>query len=149
MTEPTATATATEEPKVDVLGQLWVELEGVKYMLRPSRQAIANIERALGKSVTQLATQAGSFMLSVDELGVCVAELMNAYGRFDPSAPAAYKMAKPPRCAELVFEAGPVDVSGRIAVIFVGALSGGYTASGEPKAVGMTMPKTEQTPTAE
>ena len=132
----TTEETSVEEPKLDVLGQLWVELEGEKYMLRPSRQAIANIERALGKSLTTLATQAGSFALSTDELGVCVTELMAAYGRFNPQAGAVYKAAKPQRIADLIFEAGPVAVSGRLGVIFVGALSGGYTATGEPKAAG-------------
>jgi hypothetical protein len=134
-----------EKEEVDLLGQLSVKLGDVEYTLRPSRQAISNIERTLGKSLTQLAVQCGSLALSVDELGVCVAEMMRATAVFDPNAGADYKGAKPERCADLIFENGPVDVARRVAIILTGALTGGYTAQGEPKAAGMT---TEPTPTA-
>jgi hypothetical protein len=134
-----------EEPKVDLLGQLSVQLDA-EYQLRPSRQAISNIERATGKGLYQLTVQAGSLALSVEEMGVCVAEMMRAYAVHDPDAGAAYKGAKPEVCADLIFENGPVDVARRLAIIFTGALTGGYTASGEVKAPGM---KTEPTPTAE
>lgn len=125
------------EEEVDLLGQLTVELDA-EYHLRPSRQAISNIERALGKSLTQLAVQTGSLALNIDELGVCVAEMMQAYAVFDESAGASYKAAKPERCADLIYDRGPVDVSRRLAIIFTGALTGGYTASGEAKAVRTT-----------
>jgi hypothetical protein len=134
-----------DEPKVDLLGQLSVDL-GVEYLLRPSRQAISNIERQTGLSLPQLAIQCGSLALSVENLGICVAEMMQAYAGFDPTANADYRGAKANNCADLVYENGPVDVSRRLAVIFTGALAGGYTASGEPKAVGTT---TEPTPTAD
>lgn len=137
---------AAEEPKVDLLGQLSVQLDA-EYKLRPSRQAISNIERVLGKSLPQLAVGAGSMALTVNELGVCIAELMQAYGRSDADAGSEYKGAKAERCADLIYENGPVDVSRRLAVLFTGALTGGYTASGEPKAVG-TM-TTEPIPTAD
>jgi hypothetical protein len=139
-------AAAAEEPQVDLLGQLSVTLDGIETMLRPSRQAISNIERATGLGLTQLATQSGSLALSVEQAGMCVAELMKAYGVFDPEAGASYKAPKPEKCADLIYESGPVDVQRRLAVIFVGALTGGYTASGEPKAAGTT---TKPTPTAD
>jgi hypothetical protein len=139
-------AETAAEPTLDLLGQLSVDLGGSRYKLRPARQAITNIEELLGKSLTQLTVQAGSLALSVGDLGVCVAELMRAYGAFDPEAAADYKGAKPERCADLIYEAGPVEVSRRLAVIFTGAIAGGYTASGEVKAAGMTT--TEPTPTA-
>jgi hypothetical protein len=136
-----------DKPEVDLLGQLSVSLGGTHYTLRPSRQAISNIEQQLGKSLTQLTVQSGSLTLPVSDLGVCVAELMRAYAVFDDAAGPDYKGAKPDRCADLIFESGPVDVSRRLAVIFTGALSGGYTASGEAKAAGTTT--TEPTPTAD
>lgn len=141
-------ADAGDEPKVDLLGQLSVELAGTHYQLRPSRQAVSNIEQQLGKSLTQLTVQTGSLTLTVGELGVCVAEMMRAYATFDEAAGPDYKGAKADRCADLIFESGPVDVSRRLAIIFTGALSGGYTASGEVKAAGM-MTTTEPTPTAD
>jgi hypothetical protein len=133
------------EEEVDLLGQLSVSFDGTDYMLRPSRQAISSIELGLGKSLTQIAVQCGSLALSTSELGLCVAELMRAYADFNPKAGADYRGAKPERCADLIYENGPVDVARRLAVIFTGALTGGYTAAGEPKAVGT---KTEPTPTA-
>lgn len=142
---PRKSEKASPEAAVDLLGQLTVQLGGAEYKLRPSRQAISNIEQLLNKSLTQLTVQTGSMMLSVAELGVCVAELMRAYAVFDPAASGDYKGAKPDRCADLIFESGPVDISRRLAIVFTGALSGGYTASGEVKAAGTTM---EQTPTA-
>jgi hypothetical protein len=134
------------EPVVDLLGQLRGGIDA-EYMLRPSRQAISNIERALGKSLCQLTVQSGSLALSVDELGFAVAEMMKAYAVDNKEAGPSYRNAKAERCADLIYENGPVDVSRRLAVIFTGALTGGYTASGEPKAAGTTT--TEQTPTAD
>lgn len=136
---------AEENEAVDLLGQLTVTLGGTEYMLRPSRQAISNIERGMGKSLTQITLQCGSLALSTDELGLCVAELMKAYAVFDPKASADYRGAKAEKCADLIFENGPVDVARRLAIIFTGALTGGYTASGEVKAVQAT---TEATLTA-
>jgi hypothetical protein len=135
------------EPEVDLLGQLSVMLDA-EYMLRPSRQAITDIEHGTGKSLSQLAVQAGSLTLSVAELGFAVAEMMKAYAVDNREAAPSYRNAKAERCADLIYENGPVDVSRRLAVIFVGALTGGYTAAGEPKAAGMKT-KTEQTPTAD
>lgn len=134
-----------KSPEVDLLGQLTVELDA-EYTLRPSRQAISNIEKALGKGLTQIAVQCGSLALSVEELGLSVAELMKAYGDFNPKAGAVYKSPNPTKIADLIYESGPVDVARRLAVIFTGALTGGYTASGEPKAVRVT---TEPTQTAD
>lgn len=133
------------EPKLDLLGQLSVELGGAECMLRPSRLAISNIERQLGKALPQLAVQAGSMALSVEEMGIAVAEMMRAYARADPGAGPSHAHAKPEKCADLIFEAGPIDVVRRLAVIFTGAMAGGYTASGEVKAAGMM----KATPTAD
>src|SRR4051794_20936665 len=103
MTKPSPEDGQANEPVVDLLGQLSVELDGTEYMLRPSRQAISNIERALGKSLTQIAVQCGSLALNVEEMGLCTAELMKAYAAFAPDAGAAYKAAKPDRCADLIY----------------------------------------------
>lgn len=129
-----------ESEEVDLLGQLSVDLGGAEYILRPSRQAISNIEKGLNKGLAQIAVQCGSLALSVEELGLCVAEMMKAYAVFDPSAPADYRGAKAERCADLIYENGPVDVARRVAIVLTGALTGGYTASGEAKPVKTTEP---------
>jgi hypothetical protein len=130
---------AEKPEEVDLLGQLTVDLDA-EYTLRPSRQAISNIERALGKALPQLTVQCGSLALSVEELGICIAELMKAYAVFDTSAGTVYKAPNPEKLADLIYEHGPVDTARRLAIIFTGALTGGYTASGEAKAVRMTEP---------
>lgn len=140
----------TEEDAVDLLGQLSVNLGGTEYLLRPSRQAISNIQRQLGgRSLTALAVQASGFGMTVEEAGVCVAEMMRAYGQTLPAdEPGAndYRGAKAEVCADLIYEAGESTITGRLAIILTGALTGGYTASGERKAEGMKT--TEPTPTA-
>lgn len=135
-----------EEEKVDLLGQLSVKLD-VEYTLRPSRRAISAIERALGKSLPQLVINSGSIGLSLEELGICVCELMKAYGAANPNAGLAYMAPDPQVVADLIYDAGQGPVVRRLAVIFAGALTGGYTASGEPKAAGTKT--TEPTPTAD
>jgi hypothetical protein len=135
---------AEKPEEVDLLGQLTVDLDA-EYTLRPSRQAISNIEKALGKALPQLTVQCGSLALSVEELGICIAELMKAYAVFDPNAGTVYKAPNPEKIADLIYEHGPVDAARRLAIIFTGALTGGYTAAGEPKAAGMM---TEPTLTA-
>lgn len=152
--KPDVVDPALEE--VDLLGQLRVTLDGVDYILRPSRQAISNIEVKVGRkrglsgplSLTHLATQCGSLALSVDEMAIAVAEMMNAYAVFDPEASADYRGANAERCADLIYEAGPIDVARPLAVIFTAAMTGGYTASGEVKRTGTKMTM-EPTPTAE
>jgi hypothetical protein len=135
---------AEKPEEVDLLGQLTVDLDA-EYTLRPSRQAISNIEKALGKALPQLTVQCGSLALPVEELGICIAELMKAYAVFDPDAGTVYKAPNPAKIADLIYEHGPVDTARRLAIIFTGALTGGYTAAGEPKAAGMM---TEPTLTA-
>jgi hypothetical protein len=134
-----------EEPKVDLLGQLSVELHGASYKLRPSRQAISNIEQLTGKPLLVLAAQGAAMMLPLSEMGICIAEMMRAYGLFDETAPADYKAAKAERCADLVYESDPLNIQNRLSVIFKNAVDGGYTAAGEVKAAGTT---TEPTLTA-
>jgi hypothetical protein len=136
-----------EEPEVDLHGQLKVPLDGAEYTLRPSRQALTNIEVQTGKPLLMLAAQTSAMMLPLSEIGVCISEMMHAYAAFDPSASADYKSAKPERCADLVYEGDPLGMQNRLSKIFKNALDGGYTAAGEPKAAGTKM-TTEPTLTA-
>jgi hypothetical protein len=137
-----------EEVVVDTRGQIMVPLEGQDFVLRPSFEAIEEIEKALGKSHEQLAHEAVRMQLTYAELGVICVEMMKAHARARPDDPlvTTYRGAKVDRVKAMIYDAGKARISTRIAVVLVGALSGGYTASGEPKATGET---TEAIPVAD
>lgn len=121
--------------KVDVRGQIAIELEGVVYQLRPSREAILAIETQTGNSLYQLAGLAIAGGMQTETMGLIVAELMRAHGKANPQDPlnSTYIGAKPERIAELIHEEGVPYVVPPIVAVLMGALTGGYTASGEPK----------------
>lgn len=127
-----------DTPEVTFQGEITVPLEGIEYVLRPSYAAIMAIERQTGRSLFDLAGEATSGRMTIADMGVICAEMMHAYGREDPECEMAstYKGAKPERIASLIYETGGPRVSARIAVLLMGALTGGYTASGKIKATG-------------
>lgn len=128
-----------EPPKVvDDRGQMLVPLGGYDYVLRPSEEAIANIERQLGRSLYQLATAAPAGGLSLDDMAVIIAEMMRAYGKANPDDPAvaSYCGAKTESLRGMIYEAGAPSIVARLSIVLVGAMAGGYTASGEARAAG-------------
>jgi hypothetical protein len=122
--------------ELDVRGQITVPLEGQDFVLRPSFEAIVEIEKALGKSHEQLAHEAVRFQLTYLELGVICVHMMQAHAKACPDDPlvTSYRGAKPERLQSMIYEAGKAKVTTRVAVLLAGALSGGYTAKGEVKA---------------
>ena len=116
-------------------GEVTLPLDGQEYQLRPSREAIMNIERSLGRSLFELTDAARSHSLSIEEMAAITAEMMRAYARSHPDDPllSSYQGAKPERLAELIFEAGPMMIQPRITVVLLSALTGGVDASGEAK----------------
>ena len=122
------------EAKLNPLGEISLPLDGQQYQLRPSRKAISNIEQQL-RSLPQLAADARSGMLSIEEMGLIAAELMRAFGEANPEDPLVrdYKGAKPDVLADLIYEAGAPAINSRLMLVLIGALTGGYTASGEAK----------------
>ena len=131
-------AKSPDPAEVNFQGEITVPLEGVEYVLRPSYSAIMAIERQTGRSLFDLAGEATSGRMSIADMGVICAEMMHAFGRQNPddSNITTYRGAKPEKIAELIYEAGGPRVSARIAVLLMGALTGGYTASGKMKATG-------------
>jgi hypothetical protein len=126
-----------ETAELDLRGQVTLPLEGQDYVLRPSYEAISAIEKALGKSHEELAHAAVRYQLSYSDLAIICTEMMRAYGKAKPDDPlvTTYRGVKPERLEVLIYETGKAKVTTRIAVVLAGALSGGYTASGEVKAV--------------
>jgi hypothetical protein len=136
-----------DDIKLDLSGQITVTLEGQEYVLRPSHRAIINMEKRLNRSLFDLAGLATQGRLTITEMAVACVEMMRAHAEHCPEDPdvATYKSVKEARLEELIFEASAPVVSARLTVLLMGALTGGYTASGEMKATGMTMtPETEQ-----
>lgn len=124
------------ETTLDSRGQLALELGGRKYVLRPSFEANLAIERKL-RPLPALALSAEHNSLTLDEMGVIVAEWMRAFGKANPEDELAtdYKGAKAERCAELIFESGSMGVCMKLYLVLLGAVTGGYDASGEAKAL--------------
>jgi hypothetical protein len=131
-TSKEAAATPAERPDVDARGQISVELDKTRFTLRPDWEALNNAEQLTGRSLHQLAERAAAGGLSMMEMGILVSEFMKAHARADTNAGPSYRGAKPEKVARLIQEAGTVAVTARLAIILVGAITGGYDATGEP-----------------
>ena len=119
------------EPEVNTRGEISILLEGVEYVLRPSYDAIVGFEAATGKSLIELARDAGD--LSVSDAAAVATECIRAWGKAIGNNAAAGVNAR--RVAELMIEAdgGVALVLARLRVLLFGAATGGYTGAGEPK----------------
>lgn len=137
-----------EDIKLDLSGQITVSLEGQELVLRPSRKAIINCEKRLNRSLFDLAGLATQGRLTISEMAIVCAEMMHAHAEHCPQDPLinTYKGVKEARLEDLIFEASAPIVSARLTVLLMGALTGGYTASGELKAMGTTTPEVEEEP---
>lgn len=122
--------------KLDTRGQLSVQLGGADYMLRPSNEAIMQCELETGLALFDLATLASNSRMTLQQMGIVTAAMMRAHGKANPEDPLKtdYLGANADRLSMLIYEAGPTRVMGGLALILAGAISGGYTASGEAKA---------------
>jgi hypothetical protein len=128
-------AEAADTPSVDTHGQITLPLGGYDYVLRPSIEAIEAIERQL-RPLAQLEADAAGFSLPIRDMAVIAAEMMRAHAVAKPNDPkvASYKGADPDKLVKLIYEEGAPKVCVRLYVVLSGALSGGYTATGEAKA---------------
>ena len=122
--------------ELDLRGHITVPLEGVEYVLRPDYEAIESIEEQLGRKLYELASDATQSRLSYLEMGVICAEMMKAHARAKPDDAlyTTYRAANPKRLSQMIYDYGGPRVMARLTVLLVGALTGGYTASGELKA---------------
>jgi hypothetical protein len=132
MARPTKDKPAVH-PAVYARGRILMPLGGVDYVLRPSWEAIDTIETTLGRSLLELAGDATGGRLRIAEMAVIVTEMMKAEGKADPQAGPSYSGAKAAKVAELLYEQPTAQVTARLSVLLVGAVTGGYTAAGEPK----------------
>lgn len=123
--------------KMDERGQLSIKLDA-DYVLRPSVEAILEAERETGLSLFELASLAANSRMRLDQMGIVVACFMRAHGKANPNDPlkTTYLGANAESLSGLIMEAGIPRIMGSLAVLLAGALSGGYTQSGEVKAAG-------------
>jgi hypothetical protein len=136
--EKAAGGPRAESPaEVDERGRITLTLEGEEFLLRPSREAIATIERRLGLPLYDLTTAASRVGLTQDQLTIIAVEFMRAHGKTMPEDDprrSSYIGCKEERVGDLIFEASPAKVCARLYILLLGAISGGYDASGEAKA---------------
>jgi hypothetical protein len=128
-------AKAGEAATLDLSGQITVTLGGQDYRLRPSWEAIIEVEQAL-RPLFSLATDASRGVLTIPDMATLVAAFMRAEGkRMGDKAPqvSTYRNANEEKLSKLIFEQGAPSVCARLMVLLVGALNGGYTAEGEAK----------------
>lgn len=131
----------------DVRGEVDILLEGVNYVMRPSFDAIQAIEKKLGRGLLELGQAAYNNTLSTIDIATIATLCIHAEGKakndqsmqhFDIGTVAPLLHEEP---------GGFMIAALRIQRLLLNASTGGYTATGEPKAATGTMMTTE-TPAA-
>ena len=130
-----------------VRGEVSITLEGVRYLLRPSFEAAAQIESASGKSIHELTEAAEAWKLTLTQAGLIVAMAMRAAARAG-DIEGNLQQVRPERIAELIFsEPGGLHVQLKlvIAPMLRGMIFGAYTALGKVRAAETTGTTTNPT----
>lgn len=122
---------------------------GEDYVLRPTYEAIAAIEQALDKGLFDIASDAINHRLRLTDCAIVAAECIKAWGRAT-GGPQTLQAIRPARIAELMLESegGYKAALEQVAMMLAMACTGGYTASGEPKAATVTSATTTNADTA-
>lgn len=118
-------------PKENDRGEVRLTLDGTAYVLRPSYQAIMDIEEATGLSLFELTSTADKQALTIRQMAIIAQAMIAAYGRETKND--TLTRFKVDRIAELMFEAGAMAVQPFILVVLYSALTGGVDASGKRK----------------
>ena len=129
---------ATPKPANALRGEVSIELEGVAYVLRPSYEAIIEIERATDDTLVSLAQSGLSFTMSLAKAAIVATEFIKAHGRHVNDPAMARFNAK--AVGELIYEAGLYRICAILGAVLSGAASGAYTPLGELKATEATTP---------
>jgi hypothetical protein len=121
-------------------GEVSLTLDGTDYVLRPSFDAICAFEAETGRGLVDLADAARDGALRASEVASIAAACIRAWGK--STGDQAVQSVNTKRIGELIIEAegGMMIAVMRLAVLLLGAATGGYTASGEVKAAA-TSPK--------
>jgi hypothetical protein len=112
-------------------GEVDLELDGTRFVLRPSYEAVIAVEKATGKGILALAFAAKDGGISLTEAGIVTAELVRAWGRSTGEAVAAN--VDTDRITELIHVYGLMRVTLRLAIVLTNAVTGGCKSDGSPK----------------
>lgn len=122
-------------------GEVTIELEGVRYVMRPSYEAIEAIEEQTGHGIVALINLASQGEMTRRQCAIVVTECIKAWGKQqrasggdDPIANGAAG-ANTDKIARLIHasEGGVVGAVQRVAIVLTAAACGGVTETGEMK----------------
>jgi hypothetical protein len=115
-------------------GEVTLSLHGVDYLLRPSFEAIADIERELSRGILEVARQAEAGTLTLGDAGVIAAACMRAQARH--AGTVAPDNIRPDSIAKRIYgEKGGLLLAMRACIypLMAGAVLGRYTPAGEAR----------------
>ena len=117
-------------------GEVSLTLDGAEFVLRPSYEAISAFEADTGCGLLALTQQAEEATMTLDTIAAIVTRCIQAQGR--AISDQMMQGVKAPKIAALIMESetGLLGVLMRLRLMLVMAATGGYTATGEPKAAG-------------
>ena len=113
-------------------GEVDIEFEGQgRFVLRPSYEAMQKAEKETGKTAVELYRAAAGGALSNRDAAIVTAEFIRAWGKASDNAVA--RGVSTERIGELIYEAGLMNVLGRLAIVLGWAIVGGCKADGSLK----------------
>lgn len=135
----------TAAPAIEDRGELALTLDGTRMVLRPTFEAVSEIEQTLDRGLVDLARAALAAKLKLSETAQIVGACVRAWGRDVGEKGAAG--ANDQRIARLIVDsdAGIHEAMKTVGAMLSLAVTGGYTTAGELKPSTMTT-TTEKAP---
>lgn len=133
---------AADEPQAnEIRGEVDLELEGERFVLRPSYTALIEMEKATGHGLMALAGMAADGELTLTQAAKIVTLMIRAWGKATQNS--RVQAVSEERIGELLFEYGLMRVNLRLFKVLGLAATGGCRSDGTPKegeamAMGMT-----------
>ncbi len=131
----TSSATADDispRPANAERGEITITFDGAEYTLRPTYEAILEVETQTGKTIFELGGLADGNRLPLAQAAIILAEFIKAWGRETGDRAMANVGAK--RLGEMALDTGLPNVMAVLALVLYLAATGGYTPTGELKA---------------
>lgn len=111
----------------DARGEVTLSLGGTDYVLRPTFEACLAIEKQIGRSLLHIAAEADAQRLTVEDMSIVAAEFIRAYGKEQNAL--SIIGVKAENIAPLIFDEGVIGVAPRLAIVLIGAITGGAKPS--------------------
>lgn len=123
-------------------GEFALELDGERFVLRPSFEAIVAFEQETGKGLMDLTRSAIGGTVTLSEMAIIATHCIRAWGRENDVTSAAGVNAQ--RVGKLIMESaqGLTGATVLIGTLLALAVNGGLTATGEVKAASTKSPTT-------